>query len=47
MFVPFENADYGITDRGRKDILINLEYYNAALESCNTVIREYNKTIKE
>lgn len=47
MFVPFEKADYGITDRGRKDILINLEYYNAALESCNTVIREYNKTIKE
>lgn len=46
MLVPLEFAQYGITDRGRKDIIINLEYYDAALRACNAVIVEYNKTVK-
>lgn len=42
--VPKDQGDYGITDRARKDILINLGTYYYSLEECNTVINEYNKT---
>lgn len=45
--VPKEQGDYGITDRARKDILINLGSYYYSLEECNAVIREYNKTVTE
>ena len=43
--VPLDEADYGITDRFRKDLLINIGNYYYSLEECNIVIREYNKTV--
>ena len=45
MLVPLSEADYGITDRGRKDILINLEELRSSLEQCNITISTYNKTV--
>lgn len=44
--VPKEQGDYGITDRARKDILINLGAYYFSLEECNAIINEYNKTVR-
>jgi hypothetical protein len=40
-------AEYCLDDRGRRDVLINLEFYRAALESSRTVLRLYNEAIKE
>ena len=44
--VPKDQGDYGITDRARKDLLINIGAYYYSLEECNAVIREYNKTVR-
>lgn len=44
--VPFDKADYGITDKDRKAIMTNIGAYYFSLEECNTVIREYNKTVR-
>lgn len=45
--VPFDQADYGITDKDRKAIMTNIGAYYFALEECNTTIRLYNKTVSE
>lgn len=45
--VPFDKADYGITDKDRKAIMTNIGAYYFALEECNTTIRLYNKTVSE
>ena len=39
-------AEYCLDDRGRRDVLINLELYRAALESSRKAISIYNETIK-
>jgi hypothetical protein len=39
-------AEYCLTDSGRRETLINLELYRAALESSRATIRLYNETIK-
>jgi hypothetical protein len=39
-------SEYCLSDRGRRDVLINLETYRAALESTRETIRIYNDTIK-
>ena len=39
-------AEYCLTDRGRRDTLINLELYRAALQSSQAVIHIYNESIK-
>lgn len=39
-------AEYCLTDRGRRDVLTNLELYRAALESSRTTIQIYNNLIK-
>ena len=44
--VPFDRADYGITDKDRKAIMTNIGAYYFALEECNSVIRVYNKTVR-
>ena len=44
--VPKHQGDYGITDRARKDLLINIGAYYYSLGECNAVIREYNKTVR-
>lgn len=36
-------AEYCLSDRGRRDVLINLETYRAALESSRKTIQIYNK----
>lgn len=38
-------AEYCLTDRGRRDVLINFELYRSALESSRTTIQIHNKTI--
>jgi hypothetical protein len=38
-------GEYCITDKSRRDMLVNLEMYRAALEKCNGTILEYNKTV--
>jgi hypothetical protein len=40
-------AEYCLADRGRRDVLINLELYRASLESCRETIRIYNDAVKE
>lgn len=35
-------AEYCITDPGRRAMLENLELYRAALERCNGTIQEFN-----
>lgn len=40
-------AEYCLTDRGRRDVLINLEMYRGSLESSRKTIRIYNKEVKE
>jgi len=39
-------AEYCLTDRGRRDVLINLELYRSALEVSRETIRLYNETVK-
>ncbi len=39
-------AEFCLSDRGRRDVLVNLEAYRAALESCRETIRIYNAEIK-
>jgi len=46
MLVPLSEADYGITDRARRDILINLEELRRGLSECNTTIRLYNESVR-
>jgi len=46
MLVPLSDADYGITDRARRDILINLEELRRGLSECNTTIRLYNESVR-
>lgn len=41
-----QQAEYCLTDRGRRDILTNLELYRAALESSRKTIGIYNETVK-
>jgi hypothetical protein len=43
--VPLEEADYGITDRARRDLLINFTLYKEALDSCNSIINTYNRSV--
>lgn len=38
-------AEYCLSDRGRRDVLIDLEMYRAALEACREVIRRNNEPI--
>jgi hypothetical protein len=40
-------AEYCLTDRGRRDVLINLEQYRSALEASSETIRLYNDSIKK
>lgn len=40
-------AEYCLTDRGRRDVLINLEMYRSAIDACSETIRLYNDSIKE
>ena len=40
-------AEYCLADRGRRDVLINLETYRAALESCRVTLQKYNDNVKE
>ena len=39
-------AQYCLTDRGRRDVLVNLELYRSALEVSRETIRLYNETVK-
>jgi len=39
-------AEYCLDDRGRRDTLVNLEIYRAALESSRTAIGLYNAKVK-
>lgn len=38
-------AEFCIDDRGRRDVLINLELYRAALESARKTVHIYNDTV--
>lgn len=40
-------AEYCLTDRGRRDVLVNLEGYRAALEAARETLRIYNEKVKE
>ena len=40
-------GQYCLTDRGRRDVLINLELYRAALEASRETVRLYNETVKQ
>jgi hypothetical protein len=40
-------AEYCLDDRGRRDTLLNLELYRAALESARKVIGIYNDKVKQ
>ena len=43
MYQPQDSrATYCLDDPGRRAVLVNLEQYRAALESCNTTINIYN-----
>ena len=40
-------AQYCLDDRGRRDTLVNLELYRAALQSSLAAIGLYNETVKQ
>ena len=42
-----QNSEYCLSDRGRRDLLINLETYRASMEAARETIRIYNDTVKE
>jgi len=44
--VPLSEAQYGITERFYKDLLVNIGLYYFALEQCNAVISTYNTSVK-